>query len=323
MGLFSKESAEDKEARLAGEREQEESLSALAAGGIPSLARRRLAGAGAPGSFSASDLGVNEHLLARQAGFDVLGQVMGSSFYRVSMLGTVSSFTRRSGELAAMTQAQLSVRSLALSRLKQEASLLGADGIVGVRLKIGRYDWSAGLIEFSALGTAVRAEDGSGRAGNEPFTSTLDGQEFWKLRRSGYLPKEIAYGVCSYYLHSDFGTASVLGNYWGAGMANQEISLYTAGFMEARHLAMRRFAEEAGRSKAVGTVGVRVDWDAEDIEYEVNDHTYHDLLVHFAALGSAIVEAPSPAASGLKILSVHDLRSTPCQTISPPMRSND
>ncbi|HUX42781.1 MAG TPA: heavy metal-binding domain-containing protein [Rectinemataceae bacterium] len=323
MGLFSRESAEDKAARLEGERELEESLAALGSGGIPPRARKRLEEARVEGGLATSDLDIDEHLLARQAGYEIAGQVMGSSFYKVSMGGRALGGVTPTGELAIMTQAQLAVRNLALSRLKQEAALLGADGVVGVRLKIGRYDWSAGLIEFSAMGTAIRQTGRSAPGTDEPFTSALDGREFWKLRQAGYLPREIAYGVCSYYLHTDLGTASLLANYWGSGMGNQEIGLYTAGFMHARHLAMSRFAAEARRSGAIGTVGVRVDWDVEDVEYEVNDTTYHDLLVHFAALGSAIVDAPSPAPAGLTILSVHDLRSMPWQTTSPPTQSSD
>ncbi len=323
MGLFSRESSDEKAARLGAEREFEESLAAIAAGGIPPRARKRLGEAREAGGLATSDLGINEHLLAREAGFDIVGQVMGSSFYKVSLGGRVLGGVTPTGELAVMTQAQLAVRNLALSRLKQEAALLEADGVVGIRLKIGRYDWSAGLIEFSAIGTAIKALGRSAPTAGDAFTSALNGQEFWKLRRAGYLPREIAYGVCSYYLHTDLATNSILANYWGSGMGNQELGFYTAGFMQARHLAMSRFASEARRSGAIGTVGVRVDWDVEDVEYEINDHTYHDLLVHFAALGSAIVEAPAPAQAGLKILSVHDLRSMPCQTTSPPTRSSD
>src|SRR5208283_4254429 len=87
----------------------------------------------------------------------------------------------------------------------------------------------------------------------------------------------------------------------------QEVAQYTTGFQAARHLAMTRFSQEVSRAQAQGAVGVRVDWDVEDIEYEVNDRIHHDLLVHFAAVGTAIVsrrEAPTPSPT----LTFYDLK---------------
>ena len=70
---------------------------------------------------------------------------------------------------------------------------------------------------------------------------------------------------------------------------------------------MTRFSQEVSRAQAEGAVGVRVDWDVEDIEYEVNDRTYHDLLVHFAAVGTAIASrSGAPAAS--PTLTFYDLK---------------
>jgi len=141
------------------------------------------------------------------------------------------------------------------------------------------------------VGTAVRVP---GAPTSEPFTSSLDGQEFWKLHRAGYLPREIAFGVCSYYLHGDQQTRALLSNFWGQGLANQEVTQFSEGFRLARHLASERFSREVARSQAHGAVGVEVTWELEDIEYEQNDRTYHDLLVNFCALGTAITARPEP-----------------------------
>jgi uncharacterized protein YbjQ (UPF0145 family) len=137
------------------------------------------------------------------------------------------------------------------------------------------------------------------------------------------MPREIAYGVCSYYIHEDRQTAATLRNYWGGGTANQEVGIYTVGFMQARHLAMQRFSEEVRKSGSTGAVGVRVDWDVEDIEYESGGTTYHDLLVHFAATGTAVVEGAVPASAPTTTLSFHDLRSATCQQTSLQTPSDD
>jgi len=58
---------------------------------------------------------------------------------------------------------------------------VGADGIVGVRLTVGFYEWGPGLAEFIAIGTAVKAtgKEGSFKTpAGKPFTSDLSGQDF-------------------------------------------------------------------------------------------------------------------------------------------------
>ena len=89
-----------------------------------------------------------------------------------------------------LTQAMYHARELAMTRMEEEADQLGADGVVGVRLTIGRYDWGADLAEFIAVGTAVKHAGGElHRApGGRPFTSDLSGQDFSTLLRAGYRP---------------------------------------------------------------------------------------------------------------------------------------
>jgi len=308
MPLWKKESSEDKNNRQRLEQEQVESLAALQSGRIPLHAERRLKEQAENPGFFTSNLTTNEHLLSRHASFEPLGQVMGSSFFKVAYSSYATGMFQSTGELQALTEAQLSSRTLALSRLRQEAALLGAHGVIGVRLVRREHDWSNHVVEFTAIGTAVRMKGAEAPKSAELFTSALSGQEFWKLHEAGYLPVEIAYGVCSYYIHTDMQTNMVLNNSWGAGMSNQELVQYTAGFQTARNSAMTRFAHEVRRVRAQGAVGVKVDWDCEEIEYEVNDNRYVDLLVHFAALGTAITARPGGVSAGTSTLTFIDLK---------------
>ena len=107
--------------------------------------------------FFTSDLSVNEFLLVKQAGFEPLGLVLGSSIYHI---GFQQAMWNQSQELGVLTQAMYHARELAMTRMEEEADQLGADGIVGVRLDIGRYEWGADLAEFIAVGTAVRHRGG-------------------------------------------------------------------------------------------------------------------------------------------------------------------
>ena len=51
-------------------------------------------------------------------------------------------------------------RELAMTRMEEEADILGADGVVGVRLEVTRYEWGEHLAEFMAIGTAIKHRTG-------------------------------------------------------------------------------------------------------------------------------------------------------------------
>jgi uncharacterized protein YbjQ (UPF0145 family) len=110
--------------------------------------------------FFTSDLSVNEFLLVKQSGFEPLGLVLGSSIYHI---GYQQASWNQNQEMGVLTQAMYHARELAMTRMEEEADALGADGVVGVRLDIGRYEWGADLAEFIAVGTAVRHSSRSSR----------------------------------------------------------------------------------------------------------------------------------------------------------------
>src|SRR5690348_7612607 len=99
---------------------------------LPQHARERLEGM-KKHHFFTSDLSVNEFLLVKEAGFQPLGLVMGSSIYSIGMQPLRAG---ESYELTTLTQAMYSARELAMVRMEEEANALGADGIVAVRLNL-------------------------------------------------------------------------------------------------------------------------------------------------------------------------------------------
>ena len=103
---------------------------------LPQHARERIASMRARRLFT-SDLSVSEFLLVKEAGFDPLGLVMGSSIYQIAMRTPDPRQAGQAGcELGHMTQALYHARELAMNRMEEEAQELGADGIVGVRLTV-------------------------------------------------------------------------------------------------------------------------------------------------------------------------------------------
>ncbi len=234
---------------------------------LPQHARERLA-AMKQHRFFTSDLSVNEFLLVKEAGFQPLGLVMGSSIYHIGFGAAMSS----PGELTALTQALYSARELSMERMEEEADALGADGIVAVRLALNVHAWGANVIEFLAIGTAVKSDNPGFRgAENRPFTSDLSGQDFWTLLNAGYRPVGFVMGNCVYYI----GQVATGGN-----IPNKELEGPTQALYDARELAMERMQVEAEALGAAGIVGVVVD---------ENNHTWGPSVLEFSAVGTAVV----------------------------------
>ena len=244
--------------------------------GIPESGRERIARMKqevARGFFT-SDLSVNEFLLVKQSGFEPIGLVLGSSIYHI---GFQQAMWNQNQEMTVLTQAMYHARDLAMTRMEEEADQLGADGIVGVRLDIGRYEWGADLAEFIAVGTAVKHRDGElHRAPNgRPFTSDLNGQDFATLLRAGYRPAGLVMGNCVYHVARQGMLASLrqIGR-------NVEMPNFTQALYEARELAMERMQSEADELKSGGIVGARI------VE---RSHGWGSHVIEFFAIGTAVV----------------------------------
>lgn len=284
--FFWKKKSEEEKRR---EELQKRSIEELSKGGIPPVARERLEKQSAMGSkFFSSDLTAREFLLTKESGVITIGQVMGTCFYNVSLVGWIRTGAIRatSGEMVELSKARLDARRLAVNRMQQEAKLLGANGVIGVRVEAGARSWSGQMVEFTAIGTAVRIPNWPDK---EPFVCDLNGQEFWQLYKSGYKPTGIAFGVCSYYIRQDNATRLMMTNWWGGNnVQNQELPIYTQGFYDARHEAMARLSRDITDLVADGVVGVEVDYDVDHHHYEVNNTRWHDMMIHFVAMGTAI-----------------------------------
>jgi uncharacterized protein YbjQ (UPF0145 family) len=185
-------------------------------------------------------------------------------------------------EMGVLSQAMYEARELAMTRMEEEADQLGADGIVGVRLDIGRYEWGEHLAEFIAIGTAVKHREGEmHRAPNgRPFTSDLSGQDFWTLLASGHRPVGLVMGSCVYHVAHQgmFASMRQIGQ-------NVEMPNFTQALYDARELAMERMQKEAESLQAEGIVGVQL---------QERSHGWGSHVIEFFAVGTAIV----PVAGG-------------------------
>jgi uncharacterized protein YbjQ (UPF0145 family) len=244
---------------------------------IPAHALERLKGLrgeGHAGGIFTSDFSVNEFLLVRKAGFEPVGLCVGSCIYHVGIqYGNWS----KNEEMTVLSQAMYHAREAAMSRMREEAADMKADGVVGVRLTVKRLEWDSNVLEFLAIGTGV--VHAAGHAGfkgpkDQPFTSDLSGQDFWTLLHAGYRPLEMVMGSCVYHV-AHRGLLKTLGS---TGQ-NVELTNFSQALYDAREIAMERMQTEAIEAGAEGVVGV---------DLHEGSHNWQPHVIEFFAVGTAV-----------------------------------
>ena len=225
-----------------------------------------MAGIRSSGTWGSS-LTSGEFAAIRSAGFEPVGQVFGAAVYAAgaasgSYCPAAGGSSGRGmpgpspaqvpgqgsrGSLGPVVEAMYQARHTAIDRTTIECARLGGHGVVGVRLSRGSYP--LGGLEFTAIGTAVRAPDAA-YGQREPFTSDLSGQDFAKLIMTGWVPVGLALGISIGSRHDD--RTTVRQARWASG--NAEVTGWTELVNEARHDARRQLEREVKRLGAEGVV---------------------------------------------------------------------
>ncbi|MGV9268613.1 heavy metal-binding domain-containing protein [Kitasatospora sp. NPDC003701] len=206
-----------------------------------------------------SALSSEEFAAVKGAGFDPVGQVLGTAVFTIGYTGVwgcPGAWSTEGGRkapssawdssFAPLVRTLYAARRLALGRAVAECRALGGDGIVGVGLRVDEFP--AGGLEFTASGTAVRAR--SRVRPRLPFTSHLGGQDFAKLIHTGWVPTGLAFGIALATRHDDWRTSRR--TRWTAG--NQEVDGYTQLISHVRHDARNQLALDAATHGGDGVV---------------------------------------------------------------------
>jgi len=243
-----------------------------------------------------SDLSVTEFLTLSRMGFLPHGVVVGDAIVDAG----VNVLSGRTQELAQMSRAMRLARQLAVTRMRDQAEVHRAEGVVGVRMQVEHHKWRGGhqVVKILALGTAVAFDPAHAPpalgasppltlASGRPFTSALSGQDFVTLLRAGYRPVSVAMGCCVYELD-----ALAVRRMAGTGK-NEEVVEYTRALAGARELAMSRMTKDlfadfglAGEHQAAqnpdtpaGVVGMKVAETA---------HAGAKNVIEYTAVGTAV-----------------------------------
>jgi uncharacterized protein YbjQ (UPF0145 family) len=265
------------------------SFARVAQGGIPLRAIERLAEeAGPQRRLFTSDLSVNEFLLARDVACEPISQVMGSSIYYV---GQIADYKGATGEIAVISNAHRESRRLALSRLQQEAALVGADAVVGAHLRdrmitMGNRgkggDDGGEVLEFTVVGTAIRAPWITHPPG-QPIVTDLSGQDLWALARDGYEPCGFLFEFCRYHVwHVTQGS-------FGAG---SELTQASDAVEQARSIAGNKLVQQAIAFQAEFVVGSDVSFKVKEVPCGFRECTLDDLDVDVSWFCTGIRRIP-------------------------------
>ena len=89
-------------------------------------------------------------------GYMPIKLLLGTSVYSLGFIGGISSFLKSfvKGEINELTRLIYNARENALGIISQEAAFIGADDVVGIKTYV--YQLGNGLVEFLAIGTAVK-----------------------------------------------------------------------------------------------------------------------------------------------------------------------
>ena len=241
-----------------------------------------------------SALTADEFAAIRAARFEPVGQVFGAAVYSSASAGMYgcpgTSVAASLAPFGPLVQAMYEARRVAIDRMVGQCADLGGHGVVGVRLTHG--DFRLGGLEFTAIGTAVRAP-GVADAPPVPFTSDLSGQDFAKLVTAGWVPAGLALGISVGARHDDLATTRQ--TRWTAG--NVEVGGWTELVGHCRHEARRALDDDVRRLGANGVViaAMRMRISAKDCPSHVGRRNH---VVEATFIGTAIAAIAGSAGFG-------------------------
>ncbi len=261
--------------------------------GLPPVAAERVRRAAEGGAWT-SLLSAPAAAGLEVAGFDPAGEVMGSivqrmgwsSYYGCGARGlygtasrTVTSVQNPRAGFAPYAHMLESGWGTAIGRMVTEASAIGADGIVGVRLS--QRNLGNNAHEFTAIGTAVRAR--SRTRPRRVFSTHLHGQDVAKLVLAGWIPTDLLLGIAVGIRHDDWNTRQQ--RTWSAG--NVEVSGITELINQTRADARRAFTAHVRSAGAEGAVVASMRLNSWEIE-PAEGHTDH--VAESTIVGTAIAQ---------------------------------
>lgn len=146
--------------------------------------------ASAVGGVTTSDLTAEETWSVAKMGYAPLKLVIGTSVYSLGLAGGIMASLRNfvKGEIKELTTLIYDAREQSLQRVREQAGAIGADDVLGIKTYI--YNLGGDVIEFLAIGTAVKRIDGVA-----PHSEQLPPQAIIRDKDTFVNAAELSYGI--------------------------------------------------------------------------------------------------------------------------------
>jgi uncharacterized protein YbjQ (UPF0145 family) len=114
----------------------------------------------AAGGVITSDLTSEEMWNVMKLGYAPMQLILGTSVYSLGVVGGLKAALRgiAKGEISTLTKLVYGARQESLKKVQDQAAAIGADNVIGIKTYI--YQLGGDLIEFLAIGTAIKRADG-------------------------------------------------------------------------------------------------------------------------------------------------------------------
>jgi uncharacterized protein YbjQ (UPF0145 family) len=303
MGIFRRVPVPSDEERD----EQRRSQAELAAGRLPLSAQRRLAEQNADHAWT-SDLESRDLTALRAAGWEPVGQAFGASTYQISNSRLLTAqahpgYSNLTGarintapvELRMYHAGEAQSRRRALTRLRAEASALGADGVIGLRIHSSVHGT---ISQWQAIGTAVRQRGGAPLSG-APFVTPLGAADLGALLRGGWRPATLITEITRFLVHD--GSNAGGPRFLTAYMGNQEVPQYTEVMTMARERMRARLQAPLNAENGTGLLLHHMNTRLEHEECTRYEGA-HDAVVDIDVLATVITRSGAPSvAAGARL----------------------
>lgn len=238
---------------------------------IPQAGQWRLHHSMQQGSAMTAFLGHTAFALFDQMGFAPVGVVLGMSVVHIG--GIQVTGWKNPRELEMYSGAITLGIDNALHRLREEAAIMGADGI-HLNTMVQRSNLGGEEHEYRITGTALRFRPKPGvlraRDGG-PFVNTTTVIKLYQMMKRGWIPSNVAYGACVYHVPHRTMRQSLSQTF-----QNVEVPVFTESWYTARETALGRMQSKLEQSGSELVLGITV-------EEEHGVHGEHAIL--FLAAG--------------------------------------
>jgi uncharacterized protein YbjQ (UPF0145 family) len=135
-----------------------------------------------------SDLTAEEMWNVTKLGYAPLKLILGTSVFSLGLAGGIKASFRNlvKGEVKVLSELIYGAREQSLKRVHDQAEAIGADDVLGIKTYI--YDIGSGVIEFLAIGTAVKRMQGLGTRSEQlpPQAIIRDKDTFVNVTETSY-----------------------------------------------------------------------------------------------------------------------------------------